>query len=121
MTPERNPIPEWAHDAREQDMSWIQENLDIFWESAAAAVKLMGRGALCVDAVSRPLGNQNLFTFFTAEELARFESEHIQEMVEVYEPDEEFVIVLLKAAGMMSTYRVKVLSPLNQTSSLRGA
>ncbi len=107
MNPERNPIPEWAQAEREQDMSWIRRNLDVFWYSATIAVRQLGRGAIFVDALARPLGQQNLFTFFTLEEVVAYENEDINRMIEDYNPEQEFVIVLLKQEGRMSSYRVQ--------------
>ncbi len=111
MNRERNPIPEWAQAEREQDMGWIRENLDVFWYSASMAARQIGRGAIFADAIARPLGQKNLFTYFTLEEVAEYENEDINEMIESYEPDEEFVIVILKKEGHMSSYRIKTQPP----------
>lgn len=107
MTAEHHPIPEWALADRDHDMTWIRENLDVFWYSASMAARQLGRGAIFVDATTKPLGQKNLFTFFLLDEVTRFEDEEINRMIEAYDPEKEFVIVLLKTEGRISSYRMR--------------
>ena len=107
MTAEHNPIPEWAQAEREHELTWIRQNLDVFWFSASTAARQLGRGAIFVDALAKPLGQQNLFTFFTLEEVTAYENEDINRLIENYDPEKELVIVLLKKEGHMSSYRVQ--------------
>ncbi len=80
---------------------------------AAQGFQVVGRGAIFVDVASRPMGDQNLFTYFTAEKVERYENEAIDQMVREYDPAEEFVIVLLKPERKMSSYRIWTLLPDN--------
>ncbi|MCZ7545093.1 MAG: hypothetical protein M5R40_16920 [Anaerolineae bacterium] len=110
MTPDRD-LPDWARLERAGDFAWIRENLHVFWPAAQTAYAEAGRGALVVDTTSRPTGEGNPFGYFPKEVLDLFEDEDIARMVGEYDPEQEFVVVLLKSTERASTYRVQRRSP----------
>ena len=63
-------VPDWAAREREQDQTWIQQNLDVFWHMASQGFQVIGRGAIFVDVASRPMGKQNLFAYFNTADVA---------------------------------------------------
>jgi hypothetical protein len=109
MQPEVNKIPDWAILEREQDRAWIRENVPLFFEKAVQGVRLIGRGAIVVDVTARPMGEGNLFSYFSQAEMVRFRNEQIDQFVQEYHPDEEFVIALLKSERRVSSYRIRPL------------
>ena len=106
MSPERRKIPGWARKERIGDLGWIAENLHIFWPAAEDSFKELGRGAIVVDITSRPTGEGNPFGYLSQEMLEEEDDEDIQRMVREYDPEREFVVVLLKSENRTSTYRV---------------
>ena len=112
MTPEHRPetptLPDWALRERKRDMEWIRENLDLFWSAAVDGFKEDGRGAIVVDAESRPTGRGNPFGYVPGEVLDSAKDEEIKRMVREYDPQRELVLVLLKPEDRTSTYRVVV-------------
>jgi len=60
-----------------------------------------------VDTTSRPTGEGHPFGYFTQSFLDEYDHEDIQRMVREYDPDKEFVLVMLKPKDRISTYRVQ--------------
>ena len=112
MTTAERPLPDWAAQEREQDRLWIRQNLDVFWHTAQQGSQFIGRGVIFVDVATRTMGNQNLFTYFTAEEIKRYENEELNRLVREYDLETEFVIALLKPGEKVSSYRVQPV-PIN--------
>ncbi len=109
MTVEQDQIPDWARRDREHDMEWIRENLFIFWPAATEAYVKTGRGAIVVDTTSRPTGEGHPFGYFTQAFVEERDVEDVKRMVREYDPDQELVVVLLKADDHISTYRIQIL------------
>lgn len=110
MNPEnrgRRRFPDWALRERQSDMDWIGENFHVFWPAATAAFAEQGRGALVVDTTSRPTGKGNPFAYLPQEVVDQRDDEDIKRMVREYDPEREFVVVLLKSRERTSTYRVQ--------------
>jgi hypothetical protein len=100
--------PEWAQRERESDLNWISENLAVFQAAARIAHRETGRGAIVVDTTFQPapdLGHP--FAYFSQAQIAEDNDEDIKRMVAGYNPDKEFVLVLLKSEDRTSTYRIK--------------
>jgi hypothetical protein len=108
---ERGGIPEWARKERRRDLEWIGENLHIFKPVAENFFKEMGRGVIIVDTTSQPTGEGNPFAYFPEEIIEESVDEDTKRMVNEYDPEGEFVILLLKSEERTSTYRVKTLKP----------
>src|SRR6266545_6918124 len=110
MRPERNEggLPDWARRERQGDLTWIQENLHVFWPIAQAAFAEAGRGAIVVDTTSRPGGKSkgNPFGYFPQAVVETGDDEDIKRMVRAYDPEQELVIVLVKSEHRTSTYQV---------------
>jgi len=107
MTPEQGKrIPDWARQERQRDRAWIGENLHVFWPAAQAAFKEHGRGAIIVDTTTRPKGRGNPFGYFPQAVVETGDDEDIKRMVQEYDPQQEFVVMLLKSRRRASTYRV---------------
>ena len=107
MTPESN-TPVAVHVETEKDLSWIHEHASLLSSKACGWFKLVGRGAILVDAAAKPLGDDNLFTFFNRDEFRRFNDEEINLVLETYDPTEEFVLVMLKPEEQLHPYRIQI-------------
>ena len=105
MPPDR-PLPDWARRERDSDIDWIAENIHIFSPAAKEAFEELGRGALVIDTTSRPTEQGNPFGYFPQEQLLQYEDEDIDRMVREYDPETEFVVVLVKPNDRTSSYRV---------------
>jgi hypothetical protein len=116
MSPERRNIPDWAHKARRRDLQWIRENLHIFKPVAQNAYRDLGRGVIVVDTTSRPSGEGNPFAYSPKEIIEEGDDEDTKRMVNEYNPEREFVIMLLKSEERTSTYRVQALGPKNRSN-----
>ena len=102
----RKPIPDWAQRERTSDLAWINENLHIFWPAAQDQYKEVGRGAIVVNTLSRPLGTGNPFTYLSQEAVEATCDSDVQGMVREYNPAMELVVVLLKKNNKESAYRL---------------
>ena len=109
MTPERGKIPDWARRERLRDFEWIGENLGSFWPLAKEVFKESGRGAIVVDTTSQPTGEGHPFGYFSQEDLEKFEDEDTDRILQNYDPEKEFVIMLLKSDDRTSTYRIQAI------------
>ncbi len=107
MTTVERQIPDWAAQEREQDRLWIRQNLGVFWHTARQSSQFRGRGAIFVDVDTHPMGDRNLFTYFTAEEIEKYENVELDRLVREYDLETEFVIALLKPEEKVSSYRVQ--------------
>ena len=118
MTPEHHNIPDWAHQERQADFTWIGENLGIFRAAAADAFAGTGPGAIVVDTTSLPVpGVGHPFGYFSQEQVNEYGDEDIKRMVAEYDPASELVLVLLKRGDCSSTYRVGTLQAGAQETS----
>lgn len=107
---ERRDFPEWAARERAGDLTWIQENLHVFWPAAQRGHQDFGRGALVVDTTSRPTGAGHPFAYLPEGGIEKMDDQDALRMVRAYDPTWEFVTVLLKSQERVSTYRVGVPS-----------
>jgi hypothetical protein len=112
MAAENEPrkLPEWAREERQKDIDWIKENMHIFVPAAATAFRDGGRGAIVVDTTSLPVeGAGHPFGYYLQGTIEEADDEDIKRMVREYQPEQEFVIVLLKPAERTSSYRVQAV------------
>src|SRR5688572_9763307 len=106
---ERKPhIPRWAERERLSDMAWIAENLQLFWSVAQAAYAEVGRGAIVADTTVQSTSGEHPFGYVTREAIVVSGDSDAIRMVAQYEPDWQFVALLLKSEGRVSTYRIGV-------------
>ena len=112
MTAENEPdeLPEWAREERQSDIAWIRENMLLFCEAAQSAFRGGGRGAIVVDTTSLPVeGMGHPFGYYLQQTIEGIDDEDVKRMVEEYEPEREFVLVLLKPEERTSSYRVQAV------------
>jgi hypothetical protein len=112
MTAESEPegLPDWAREERQRDLAWITENMLLFREAASSAFRQGGRGAIVVDTTSLPVeGMGHPFGYYLQETIEGTNDEDVKRMVAAYEPEREFVIVLLKSEERTSSYRVQAV------------
>ena len=107
MTPESN-TPTAVHLETDKDVSWIHRHDSLLSSKACGWFKLVGRGAIIIDAAAKPLGDDNLFTYFNRDDFGRFDDKEINLVLETYDPSEEFVLVMLKPQDLLHTYRIKL-------------
>lgn len=97
---------------REGDLAWIGENLPLFEFVSRLAYEASGRGALMIDVtIQKAPGRGNPFGYVLQEQLAGFADEDTMRMIQAYNPEQEFIVLLLKEQGRSSTYRVWPQSP----------
>jgi hypothetical protein len=107
MTPENNTeINPETH--RELELDWIGQNAPLFSTKAIGYFGLVGRGAIIVDAATKPLSEGPLFTYFTKEQMDHIADAEIYAMVNDYDPEEEFVVLLLLPRNQIRAYRIDV-------------
>ena len=108
-------VPAWAQKERQADKGWISENFHIFWPAATVGFEEIGRGAIVVDTTSQPIqGAGNPFAYFPQAFMESYDDEDTQRMVQGYDPQKEFVVMLLKNHDRTSTYRIRLQSKRNQ-------
>ena len=110
MPQSHTEIPDWAAREREADIEWIRENLHVFWPAAKLSFEEFGRGALIVNTNTvRQQGTHqgNPIFYLPAEQIRAYEWVPAIRMVREYEPNWEFVAVLLKRQRE-SAYRIGV-------------
>jgi hypothetical protein len=100
-------IPNWASRERKSDLGWIRENFGGFWAAASAAYTETGRGLIVVDTTQQPVaGAGHPFGYFPQEAIEQNDDEDTKRLVNEYDTEREFVVMLLKANDRTSTYRV---------------
>jgi hypothetical protein len=107
----KSHIPPWAERERLSDMAWIGENLHVFWPAAQAAYEEEGRGAIVADTTVRPTGEGHPFGYFSQQLVIAFGDRDAIRMVAAYDPEWQFVAMLLKPSNRVSTYRIGVPGP----------
>ena len=121
MSPERKPhIPEWARRERLADLVWIAENMQEFWAAAQRSFAEFGRGALAVDTTAQPEpGRGNPMYFVPQVQLPSldFAGEDEIRMVAEYDPAWQFVAMLVKKQGRVSSYRVGMPDQLQKSKT----
>lgn len=103
------PIPDWGEQERLGDLTWIGENLHIFWPAARIGYESVGRGAVVVDTTSRPTGDGHSFGYFDQAAIEQKADTDTQRMVREYDPEGEFVTTLFKTDERISSYRLRVI------------
>jgi hypothetical protein len=105
------PLPNWVERERWVDLAWIYHNLPAFTSAAQIAYEVLGRGAVVIDTAGITPNGGHPATYFTQQEIRRYEDAAIHRLVETYTPDEELVVVLLKEWHRSSAYRVRATRP----------
>lgn len=108
VQPEGKPLPEWARDDRSKDLAFLNENRLVLWSAAQNGFRAFGRGALVIDGVSRRPGQGHPFFYLPQEGIATIGDPDALRMVAAYVPESEFVSVIVKPYGRVSTYRIRV-------------
>ena len=107
MTPEKNTNqPPEAQ--RELELDWVGQNSTLFSTKAIGYFGLVGRGAIVVDAAVKSLSEGPLFTYFSKEQMEHIEDVDINDMVEGYNPEEEFIVLLLLPENQTRAYRIDI-------------
>ena len=105
MTPEKN-TDEYAEAQRELELAWIDRNTPLFSAKASGYFDLVGRGAIIVDSTVKRLGEGALFTYFSKEQMEHIANTEVSEMVDTYDPVNEFVVLLILPQDEIRAYRV---------------
>lgn len=107
MTSEKN-INHAAESQRELELAWIYQNMPLFSAKASGYFGLVGRGAIIVDAAAKPLSQGPFFTYFSKEQMEHIEDVNVYDLVDDYDPDEEFVVLLLLPDNQTRAYRIGI-------------
>lgn len=102
-----NDLPDWAVRERWTDLAWISDNLPAVTSAARIAYDALGRGAVVIDTAYLTAGGSHPAAYFTEGEILRYDDADINRLVGAYVPNEELVLVLLKASRRTSAYRVR--------------
>ncbi len=105
------PLPDWAQRERWADLAWIADNLPAFHSAASIAYEALGRGAVVVETTYLAQDGGHPAAYLTQDQIARYEDVDIDRLIAGYVPEEELVVVLLKAALHTSAYRVRARFP----------
>ena len=105
------PLPDWAQRERWADLAWIADNLPAFTSAASIAYEALGRGAVVVETTYLAQDGGHPAAYLTQDQIARYEDVDIDRLIAGYVPEEELVVVLLKAARHTSAYRVRARFP----------
>lgn len=91
-------------------MAWVGENFHIFWPAAMRGFRQSGRGAIVTDTTMQPEpGRGNPFGYFPQEVIETGDDDDLKRLVREYEPEQEFVVLLLKSHKRSSAYRIHLL------------
>lgn len=109
MSLERH-IPNWARRERLHDLSWLAENLHVFWPAARQQYEEQGRGALVVD-ITVKVGEKGVhpFSYAPREMVEEGDDADLKRLIREYIPEKEMVVTLLKPEERVSSYRVQVI------------
>src|SRR4051794_13337500 len=106
---ERKPhIPPLDEHERLRDMAWLNENLEVFWPFVQTAYEEVGRGAVVADLTVHLESGGHPLAYCSQEVIVAIGDLDASRMVEQYEPDWQFITMLFKADGCISTYRIGV-------------
>lgn len=100
--------PAGAEQERGHDMAWLNQNLQVFWPIAQSAYEEVGRGAIVADLTVDLESGGHPFAYCSQAVIVAFGDPDTIRMVEHYEPDRQFVSMLFKTGGRVSTYRIGV-------------
>jgi hypothetical protein len=123
MTPERGApgIPEWAKEERAHDFAWIAEHRVSFWPRAKEHFSAYGRGVIVVDMSLEPDPNVGHPMFYIdSTQVEQTDDEDTKRLVRGYDPAREFVVMLIKAEGHTSTYRIQPIEKVQRGRPRRG-
>jgi hypothetical protein len=103
----RRHIPEWAERERLEDMAWLGVNMTEFWDAAQRGFVEFGRGAVTVETTVQPEPDRgNPMFYLSQEQVGEYFGPDEIRMVAQYEPEWQFVAILLKEDDKVSSYRV---------------
>jgi len=103
VTQERRRLQEAQQPERSADLAWIEENRALFWLSATVAFEEHGHGVLMVDLISESPDRGHFFSYYAEGEL-ELEDPDLCRYLRDYDPDREFIVVLLKPGGNSNVY-----------------
>jgi hypothetical protein len=107
MSPEKN-IDQCPEVQRQLELDWIDQNVVLFSAKASGYFGLVGRGAIIVDTATKPLSDGPLFTYFSKEQMEHLADGDINAMVDDYDPEKEFVVLLLLPQNQTRAYRIDI-------------
>src|SRR4051812_4955303 len=100
----KSHTPPRAEQERLDDMARLNENLPVFWPIAQTAYEEIGRGAIVADLTVDLESGGHPFAYCSQAAIVAFGDSDTIRMVEQYEPNRQFVSMLFKAGGRISTY-----------------
>lgn len=106
---ERNSqSPSWHEQERGLDLAWINENLHVFWPLAQLSYVEVGRGAIVTDLTVDQPGGGHPFAYCNQAAIITIGDPDALRIVAQYDPDWQFVALLIKPERRISTYRIGV-------------
>lgn len=95
------------------DLAWLRENITIFWPAAHYGYEQVGRGAVAIlFKTESPEDDEDpVFGYYSQEIIDQDDVEEVKRLVAEYDPQQEFVAVVLKP-DRANSYRLAVEEPL---------
>jgi len=107
MAVEKIELTDWTSKEYEVDRVWIDENLTVLQPFALSEFDETGPGAILVKTTEYDEDESRHPCYYLSQAIIEdLENEEIKRMVRVYEPLQEFVLVLVKAGEHECVYRV---------------
>lgn len=109
--PEREDLPDAEGREKDPELTWLEDNLTIFWPAAHYNYEQQGRGALVFDASVDPLGEETQFHYAPQpliEEADDKASRSLAVFVAEYDPEKQFVAAIIKPELELATYQIEV-------------
>jgi len=94
-----------------RELAWLEENLTIFWPTAHFGFEQQGRGAVVINAIEIPLGEDTQFHYADQTRIEEGEDEassRLAQMVSEYDPERQFVMAIIRPDMWVSTYQFEV-------------
>ncbi len=88
---------------RQRELAWVEQNRDIFWLISKVATDQVGRGSIVIDTTTQvPEGGHPIgFLALTENEL---QGNAVDNYMQSYDPNKEFVVTLLASEDRTTTY-----------------
>ena len=86
-----------------QDLAWLDENRALFRLAATVAWEQCGRGVLLVELTSHAGEEGQPFTY-QSEGARQSADKRLQQLVQIYNPQREFVVALLKPGDRVDSF-----------------
>jgi hypothetical protein len=93
--------------ARNAELAWIATHSYLLWPAASEAFTEVGRGAIVFDKTEPQKATNLAFGYLPQSIFEAGNNEEVKRQLREYNPEEEFVVVMLKPSRTMNSYVVR--------------